>query len=544
MRKYFGQVLILLFVVVFVMAAAGCGSGGPEGVPGGGSLPESPPTDTGRPESDNDPNADSGTGPGEDARPLFGERYSIRSIVGDSQEERVWVVDRDGATVPEDKQYTILCDVLTGEPQCMTLSKPVSKGRDENGNAMTYIISALFDLDGNMLYDWGEYLYYSGFGDFVIRQNTKEQTITGYPFDLYSELWDFKANRPVVSGVGQVFRLSDDKVLVVYGDDWNEGRPLCVMDAKGAVLDDIYTGEEYTTAWVWGGYIIATDGENSAGYSGQQYLLTEEFKPICSYTTLIGSKDGKVLAYGNGPGFGEPGGGIITPDGKEVYKIPSDERVLNFDKEILVTGYDHDDENYTYKQYKIVRTGDGKVLRDGIEKIPEALYFDSRKMPENLPVYKDGCLEVIDREGQVKAQKEMPGVESFSMWENGYVQFTAETGEQDENGYNLTGTGLLDQDLREAIPFGAYDDIRAIRPWDTDFGIRIGERYKGSWPRRVCDCDLLDLEGKVLIRGLNEIDEGEAGYDRIVVRKGFDVGLMDWHGNWIYKRSIFAGLQD
>lgn len=52
----------------------------------------------------------------------------------------------------------------------------------------------------------------------------------------------------------------------------------------------------------------------------------------------------------------------------------------------------------------------------------------------------------------------------------------------------------------------------------------------------------MDLHGNLLIEGLNEIYQ--VGPDRIAARKGFDIGLMDWHGNWIVKRSIFSVILD
>jgi len=36
----------------------------------------------------------------------------------------------------------------------------------------------------------------------------------------------------------------------------------------------------------------------------------------------------------------------------------------------------------------------------------------------------------------------------------------------------------------------------------------------------------------------------DVGPNRIALRRGFDVGLMDWNGNWIVKRRIFTGFGD
>ena len=54
--------------------------------------------------------------------------------------------------------------------------------------------------------------------------------------------------------------------------------------------------------------------------------------------------------------------------------------------------------------------------------------------------------------------------------------------------------------------------------------------------------DLIDWEGKVLLKGLNQID----GFDGrlLLARKGFSQGLMDLSGEWIYRESIFSAFDD
>ena len=52
--------------------------------------------------------------------------------------------------------------------------------------------------------------------------------------------------------------------------------------------------------------------------------------------------------------------------------------------------------------------------------------------------------------------------------------------------------------------------------------------------------DLLDLDGNVILEGCNSISFADDG--RAVVKKGFSQGMMDFEGNWLYKRSIFTGM--
>jgi hypothetical protein len=100
------------------------------------------------------------------------ERYSISMNFGMTWDQSYWVVDRDGATVPEEKQFTVLHDVLTGEPQCLVRTKYEKVGVYEYGGIMSAEFSAVFDLEGNLIIDWDEYNYFNGFGDFIIRQQS------------------------------------------------------------------------------------------------------------------------------------------------------------------------------------------------------------------------------------------------------------------------------------------------------------------------------------------------------------------------------------
>jgi hypothetical protein len=76
--------------------------------------------------------------------------------------------------VPEDEQFEVLYNALTGEPQCLVLTEIKLMGRedDEHGSAIGQDFSALYDLDGNLLYDWDAYVYRAGFGDCIIRQKS------------------------------------------------------------------------------------------------------------------------------------------------------------------------------------------------------------------------------------------------------------------------------------------------------------------------------------------------------------------------------------
>ena len=54
--------------------------------------------------------------------------------------------------------------------------------------------------------------------------------------------------------------------------------------------------------------------------------------------------------------------------------------------------------------------------------------------------------------------------------------------------------------------------------------------------------DILSPDGDVLIQKASNVLQ--CGENCAYVTKGFSTGLMDYEGNWIWKRSIFQSLMD
>ena len=157
MRKTILRSFISFIIFALVVTSMGCVS--PAGAPAGEGS-------SGTEQTDND---QSGTQGGGAITPVSQfERYSIPMNFGTSWNQQYWTVDRDGRTITEEEQFTVLFDVLTSEPQCMVLKRLEKRGTYENGENYNTELSAVFDMDGNLIIDWDEYDYYSGFGDFII----------------------------------------------------------------------------------------------------------------------------------------------------------------------------------------------------------------------------------------------------------------------------------------------------------------------------------------------------------------------------------------
>lgn len=57
--------------------------------------------------------------------------------------------------------------------------------------------------------------------------------------------------------------------------------------------------------------------------------------------------------------------------------------------------------------------------------------------------------------------------------------------------------------------------------------------------------DVLDMEGNLLLRRLGSCySPDDLPDDCFVARQGFDYGLMDSTGQWLYRESIFSSPSD
>jgi hypothetical protein len=97
---------------------------------------------------------------------------------------------------------------------------------------------------------------------------------------------------------------------------------------------------------------------------------------------------------------------------------------------------------------------------------------------------------------------------------------------------------------RTGAPLTTAHDYTSI--WsiysETDYGDSgyYNASYNGGADTQLVD--LLDGDGNVVISGLNAIYSFDS--DLIVCQKGFERGLMDLNGKWVYSESVFNSLDD
>ena len=511
------KTIVSIIVVILTIVSTGCGNSSllsgektPDGANGAGNGSES-----------------------EDARSALGEYYFILKDEGRWDTWEYWVVDRDGNTVSDDEQFSVLYDTLSGEPQCLLATKDVAIGKNEYGVASS-TRSAIFDLDGVLLHDWQERSYMPGFGDYLIRQ-TDQYDDQGMFIDSECVLWNYKTEEILVENVSWIEKVSEDAALLTD----STGRSSGIMDKSGAKISGFPFPDQYTYANAWNGYLLVSTVD-SLGSIDQMHLMTVELESLFSHSSLQGSSVGDVLFYEDGVDENVKTKGIITISGEELYRVPQGESASYFDEDIAVIFSDSSFmySDLSHRNYRIVDLKTGNVLSEGEGDVVCNTNNNYTNRSEFFLIMKNASIQVVNRDGSTSDEKNVRGAYFAEILDNGFISIMV-------NGNNNESSSMLvDRELNEIIPVGVYSNIRQVSKWygnENYYGdALICENYQSDKNRQIID--LRDMEGNILVGGLNMVFD--SGPNRIAVRKGFNIGLMDWQGNWIVKRSIFSELKD
>lgn len=466
--------------------------------------------------------------------------YTIYSE--DYNTANTWIFDADGELRQADECFTVLYDALTGAPQCKVRYRLEATGEvDENGNAAVQDMSALYDMDGNQLHDWQPCYYQRGFGDFIIRHSRAlmfyEDTL---PDDYSSVLWNYKTASTHMEDVGQVVSIENGKAVVLTNALQD---PLGVMDKNGKALSGFPVADGYHyISEGWTDYIIASsrplfaEGDNS----GESYfLLTRDFEEVLHHDYLYTGQSDKYLCYHDNADTPDFSGGLITADGTEVLRILSGEYICYFDNDLAIIESGSYDDESTPVRRRLVEIESGEALLQDCEILElSASYNTPGVRPNSFITYTDGTLRVVDRRGKVTAEQALAGVSYVEYLSDGLYRCSIREGE----GYCDT---VLNDKLNPIVPKDRYLNIYQATDWSGNdieqYPLLVAQRrIVGSEWGTISD--ILDTDGNVLLQGLNQVYQ--VGPNRIAVKKGFDAGLMDFEGNWIVRRSIFANWMD
>ncbi len=446
-----------------------------------------------------------------------------------------WSFDQNGKRITWEEPLITLNDIFTGEPQCQYRSHVSDSGeRNADGYPIVKRMTALYDMQGNLLYDWQNVDYDAAYGDFIIKRGTRYMmsSIDDLPPDYKTELWNFKTGETVLDGVGHVEKLGDNLLVT---DQYSS--PVWIINFGREKLIGFPPPKKYGYSYAWNGYIIAQP-ENKPNSAYKTYLLDANFNELLCYDSIYSTYNGlkdNLLIYQQGDETG-----IVSTTGEKIYIVPKGAAIDYCDGEVAII---RDGELHIKEKppaYSL-RTVDGKLIADGFSYLTyESYQGENQKISEHFIGLKGGYATLLSRSGEELASAKVPeGCTYVGYIGSGYYSFSIE-GETESN------VGIMDSNLNIVIPIGRYSYIYTLRnnlggnPWpdEMDRKLLVAVQLEKTY-RRV---DILDAHGNIVIENLTNVQS--AGPNRIGVLKGFYAGLMDWDGNWIAKESIFNEIID
>lgn len=465
-----------------------------------------------------------------------GRQYEISFNNGTSK----LVFDARGNEIPPEKQFTVLYDIVSGQPQCQKRTVVEDSGMDdEYGMPVLRRTTALYDLEGKLLHDFAEKDYEAGFGDFIIRHDHQGFVVSvdDLPKDYHSGLWNYKTGETVLDDVAYIRAMNEEKTRFLMTDAFMDG--LGVTDARGNVIGGFPPPEGCHRAEPWHGMVITNDMPYD-GEEGRDTLRTETLETVLSCDSLNGAFRGirgKYMGYRDGEEAG-----ILDGDFNKVYSPPDGETVRYFDGELVILSKVafEDADGARHFSYRLVKT-DGTELASDFENLVSADREEDAASANRFLAYAGGELVQLGRDGARLASQTLPGAEGIFVLGGGLI--TCRMDDDTEC--------LLNENLEIVIAPGTYRSIYRLTDWAQqkyeDYDLLECTYYLGGKDPQfssgaVMRRDVLDLTGRRIVTGLTDI--GGVGPNRMAVQRGFSVGLMDWEGNWIVKESIFREVND
>lgn len=460
--------------------------------------------------------------------------------------DKYWVIDGNGNEIQAEEkdapQQIDLPDLATGEIRYRYQSRDEIQ-RDREGYAFTVRSRALFDISGNLLIDWGRDNYEPAFGEYIIRQDSRDGIVSAdeIPKDYHTALYHVPTGQEFYQGTFSVSKLNKDGFLLC--DKW--GTPLGVVNSAGEALSGFPPPKSYYGAQTWNSYFIASSVspyEWPMETAGVEYLLDSSFRELCAYEWISGyysNLRGDYLVYRDGEE-----NGIFHPDQGVLFSTDG-ASIQYFDGELAIV------QTGSYRSKKepinaaLVTLENKELVGNFSWLIPVQRHNETEPAAQFVGI-KDEKAVMIDRTGNLIASSEnLAGARSINLLCDGLYTYDVENG-------GLYGEGLLNSNLEILVPAGNYTTL-SLAPGlreedltrDDDVGNILLQADKEignnpNEPGNIYRSDILNHTGKIIVENVTVVYD--VGPDRIALRRGFNIGLMDWNGNWVVKKSIFNNL--
>ena len=470
-----------------------------------------------------------------------------------------WVIDRYGNEIAaEETSYTEhrLYDHTTADAEPRYIVRTREEViYDENNRPRKIWWSSLYDLAGNMLIDWEQMTYQFAFGEYIIRQGRNQDMtwVGGELDDFHSALYHVPTGREAHHGTFGTSRLDNGNFLLT-GSWWQA--PIAIVDIHGEIVAEL-PEQQFYNIHPWDNYLIASSVNPSEMRGNERdgaHLLDSDFNILFSADWISSPSPwvtrGNYLMFSSGER-----GGIYCPRHGVVFVADDFTSIQYFDGELAIVetwgssmgltlvALTTDSPSITVSTEKLAaEPPPGHVeLAGGVSWLIPGTTDDNNAPAEKFIGILDEKIVLIDRTGNEIASTEViPFIQHVYELTEGFYSYTVSN-----SLLHYSPTGLLDPNLEVLIPHSAYYGFSIFQhqceSWDAQRtqDIIFGVRNLKTRPHLL---DVLDLNGNIIID--NVIRIYDVGPDRIALRRGFSIGLMDFSGNWITRRSIFGTLID
>lgn len=454
--------------------------------------------------------------------------------------ENSYAFDETGRLLPQDEVYTVLRDLGTGESRYRVYTRVEDTGEeDEWGSPVTETFSRLCSLDGEVIRDWEAIAYNDGLGDLVIRREPRNLFAVVMPGEEYqSDLWDPSTGEVAAAGVNILQDMENGCFLAMDAT----GLTLGVLDAQGNIVSGFPAPENYYYPSVADGWIVVSAhdpyGEYDPEAARESRVVDKNFRTVLTGENINIGFIGLRGPYALRDGEGDLREVVSLEDFSTLwsYDEKEDGRLNYFDGELVIFQVGEPGGEWE----RFFRTVEGETLAGGpfdqLEPSDQSLY--GKDPAETFVGHRGDTILLLDREGNTLAQTELPGLDSISVQEDGYIACTLSNSAQSDDIYSYDSPmALLTPELETLIPAGEYTSIYILTSEEGTPMLQCGRMINGSYR-----FDLMDLSGRMVVDKATVIGTIAAG--KVAVVRGFSMGLMDLAGNWISRYSVYTGLND
>jgi hypothetical protein len=365
------------------------------------------------------------------------------------------------------------------------------------------------------------------------------------PPEYHAGLYHVPTGELAFSGAVDTHLMKNGTILLCGRD----GSPMGFINAKGEAVSGFPPPKTYYGAEGWNNWVLAsTQRQYDRDLKGTEVILDADWNTIftCDWLSshYSGLRGDDYLAFRDGDKQG-----VYAIDsqgnGGEIFSV-SGASIDYFDGEraIVQTGSYRGPEQIDAR----LENMNHEVLSEGFSWLAtDDLGWGSESPAESFIGIKGGKAVRIGKNGEeLAASVDIPNIRNINHISKGLYSFNTEDGD-------IYSEGLLNAELEILVPAGKYNSFGVVNEsHEPGKALKAGEAIIEAY-KEMSDVnrpglvltryDIFDSGGRIIMDNITNILG--VGENRLAIERGFSMGLIDFDGNWIVKRSIFSGnLQD